>query len=65
MDKNNFDVVVVGAGPIGSATTRHLAEQGVDVAVIGPAEPTTFADHQARGPGTTTRGAWPTFSRCH
>lgn len=56
MDKNNFDVAVVGAGPIGSATTRHLAEQGVDVAVIGPAEPTTFADHQGTWAGHYDEG---------
>jgi sarcosine oxidase len=40
------DVLVVGAGPIGAATARWLAESGSRVTVVGPAEPT---DHRALG----------------
>ncbi len=45
MRQDRFDTIVVGAGPIGAATSRHLAEQGADVLVVGPAEPAGFADH--------------------
>ncbi|MEN0064140.1 MAG: FAD-dependent oxidoreductase [Myxococcota bacterium] len=30
------DVVVVGAGPLGSATARHLAQRGLQTALVGP-----------------------------
>lgn len=50
------DVVVVGAGPIGSATARHLAEQGVDVAVIAPEEPASYEDHQGTWAGYYDEG---------
>lgn len=39
---NTWDVVVVGAGLVGSAAGRHLADAGCKVAVIGPAEPENF-----------------------
>ncbi len=34
-----YDVIVVGAGLMGSAAARHLALGGAKVALIGPAEP--------------------------
>ena len=39
------DVAVIGLGLIGCATTRHLASAGANVVGIGPAEPTSWADH--------------------
>lgn len=56
MDTNHHDVVVVGAGPIGSATARHLAEQGVDVAVIGPEEPVSPEGHEGTWAGYYDEG---------
>ncbi len=41
-----FDVIVVGAGMMGSAAARHLALMGAQVALIGPAEPKEKAVHQ-------------------
>lgn len=52
----SYDVAVVGAGPIGSATTRHLADRGASVIVIGPDEPPTFADHQGTWAGYYDQG---------
>ena len=40
-----FEVIVVGAGLWGSACARHLAQMGVRVALIGPAEPDNVATH--------------------
>ncbi|WP_120501559.1 FAD-binding oxidoreductase [Roseovarius sp. EL26] len=40
-----FDVIVVGAGMMGSAAARHLAKSGASVAVIGPSEPDDKASH--------------------
>jgi sarcosine oxidase len=40
-----FDVIVVGAGLMGSAAARHLALDGAKVALIGPAEPDHKSDH--------------------
>ncbi len=34
-----FDVIVVGAGMMGSAAARHLSERGATVAIVGPTEP--------------------------
>jgi len=53
---STWDVVIIGAGLVGSAAARHLAAAGSKVAVIGPAEPedpdaaVVFASHydQAR-----------------
>ena len=39
-------VGVVGAGLMGSAAARHLAKAGVDVTLIGPAEPDNKRTHQ-------------------
>ncbi|OLT23261.1 sarcosine oxidase [Actinomadura sp. CNU-125] len=47
--QGQYDVIVVGAGPIGSATARHLADRGRSVLVVGPDEPSGFEDH---------RGVW-------
>lgn len=52
----HYDVAVVGAGPIGSATARHLADRGASVVVIGPDEPATFADHQGVWAGYYDQG---------
>lgn len=41
----NFDVIVVGAGVMGSAAARHLAKDGAKVALIGPVEPDQKRDH--------------------
>lgn len=40
-----YDVIVIGAGLMGSAAARHLAEDGARVALIGPAEPALKSDH--------------------
>lgn len=40
-----FDVIVVGAGLMGSAAARHLAKDGAKVALIGPAEPDQKRNH--------------------
>ncbi|MBL4769382.1 MAG: FAD-dependent oxidoreductase [Rhodobacteraceae bacterium] len=45
MGLKSFDVIVVGAGMMGSAAARHLALMGKDVALIGPAEPEHKASH--------------------
>ena len=39
-----FDVVVVGAGLIGSAAAKYLARSGMSVALVGPVEPSNYAD---------------------
>ena len=41
----HFDVIVVGAGMMGSAAARHLAKSGASVALIGPAEPENKENH--------------------
>ncbi|MEJ8561900.1 FAD-dependent oxidoreductase [Yoonia sp. GPGPB17] len=45
MTEQSFDVIVVGAGLMGSAAARHLAEMGVKTALVGPAEPEVKAAH--------------------
>jgi len=44
--QERYDFIVVGAGPIGSSTARHLAEGGHSTLVVGPDEPAGFEDHQ-------------------
>ncbi|MGS0685490.1 NAD(P)/FAD-dependent oxidoreductase [Nakamurella sp. GG22] len=52
---STWDVVVIGAGLVGSAAARYLATAGATVAVIGPAEPENadeaevFASHYDQG----------------
>lgn len=52
---SNWDIVVVGAGLVGSAAAKYLAQAGTKVAVIGPAEPedastaAVFASHYDQG----------------
>ncbi|MCB8962204.1 MAG: FAD-binding oxidoreductase [Ardenticatenales bacterium] len=40
-----YNYLVIGAGLMGSAAARHLAEQADGVAIIGPAEPVAWATH--------------------
>lgn len=42
------EVAVIGRGMIGAAAARHLAEQGISCAVVGPAEPDDWSDVAAR-----------------
>jgi geranylgeranyl reductase family protein len=46
------DVIVVGAGPAGSATAYHLAQRGLDVLVL---EKTAFPREKVCGDGLTPR----------
>jgi flavin-dependent dehydrogenase len=46
------DVIVVGAGPAGSATAFHLAQRGLDVLVL---EKTAFPREKVCGDGLTPR----------
>ena len=40
-----YDICVVGAGPVGSATALHAsAAPGVKVCLVGPTEPKVFKD---------------------
>jgi glycine/D-amino acid oxidase-like deaminating enzyme len=41
----DFDYIVVGRGLTGSAAARHLALAGLQVALIGPEEPSSRAHH--------------------
>ena len=52
----HFDVAVIGAGPLGSAAARHLADQNASVVVIGPDEPTRFDDHEGVWAGYYDQG---------
>jgi len=47
------DVIVVGAGPAGSATSYHLAQSGLDVLLL---EKTAFPREKVCGDGLTPRG---------
>ncbi|HEV8622427.1 MAG TPA: geranylgeranyl reductase family protein [Actinomycetota bacterium] len=52
-DRREVDVLVVGAGPGGSATAYHLARHGVDVLL---AERSAFPREKVCGDGLTPRG---------
>lgn len=54
--ESRYDHIVIGAGPIGASTARHLAERGESVLVIGPEEPADFADHQGTWAGYYDQG---------
>lgn len=43
--ETQFDVIVVGAGMMGAAAARHLAQQGASVALVGPSEPQQTKSH--------------------
>lgn len=42
---NPYDVIVIGAGMMGAAAARHLAQAGARVCIIGPDEPADYAAH--------------------
>ncbi|HEY3870735.1 MAG TPA: geranylgeranyl reductase family protein [Actinocrinis sp.] len=50
--ENHADVIVVGAGPAGSATAYHLAQAGLDVLLL---EKTEFPREKICGDGLTPR----------
>lgn len=51
-----LNLAVIGAGPLGSATGRHLAEAGHAVTIFGPDEPATFAGHRGTWAGHYDQG---------
>jgi len=53
MDRIETDVLIVGAGPGGSAAGYHLARHGVDVTIV---ERSTFPREKVCGDGLTPRG---------
>jgi len=68
----HHELVVVGRGMIGSAATRHLADAGHSVTLIGPPEPATydgagpFASHYDQGRVTRITGfdkRWGAWAR--
>lgn len=50
--EHSADVIVVGAGPAGSATAYHLAKSGLDVLLL---EKTAFPREKVCGDGLTPR----------
>ncbi|MGW6376043.1 NAD(P)/FAD-dependent oxidoreductase [Rhodococcus sp. NPDC055112] len=54
--EHEFDVIVVGAGPIGAATARYLTALGADVLIVGPDEPARFDDHEGVWAGHYDQG---------
>lgn len=54
--QHHYDLAVIGAGPLGSATARHAAEAGVRVLLIGPDEPSSPVDHQGTWAGYYDQG---------
>ena len=55
-----YDVIVVGSGPLGSATARHAAESGASVLLVGPEEPADPAGHEG-----TWAGYYDSGRMCH
>ncbi|WP_305093573.1 FAD-binding oxidoreductase [Prescottella sp. R16] len=49
-------VLVIGAGPQGAATARHLAEAGCAVTIVGPEEPQTHVGHEGTWSGHYDQG---------
>lgn len=41
-----YSFAVVGRGPMGTATARHLSKSAEDVVVVGPEEPSDWSQHQ-------------------
>ena len=67
---NTFDYLVIGAGLMGSAAIRYLAQWSPNVAIIGPAEPRqetlhngVFASHYDQGRLTLRLSKDVTWSR--
>lgn len=63
-------IAVIGAGMIGAAAARHLAQAGHEVVLIGPPEPQdkaahdgVFASHYDEGRITRGLDPWPFWSR--
>ncbi|HSG54049.1 MAG TPA: FAD-dependent oxidoreductase, partial [Paracoccaceae bacterium] len=63
-------IAVIGAGMIGAAAARHLAQGGHQVMLIGPPEPQdkaahpgVFASHYDEGRITRALDPWPFWSR--
>lgn len=52
----HYDLVIVGAGPLGAATARHAAESGARVVVVGPDEATDPSTHQGTWAGYYDQG---------
>ncbi|MDH6144325.1 MULTISPECIES: geranylgeranyl reductase family protein [Kitasatospora] len=52
-ERRNAQVIVVGAGPAGSAAAAHLARAGIDVLLL---EKSTFPRDKVCGDGLTPRG---------
>jgi sarcosine oxidase len=63
-------IAVIGAGMIGAAAARHLAQAGHEVLLIGPPEPQdkaahqgVFASHYDEGRITRALDPWPFWSK--
>ncbi|MDN4172170.1 FAD-dependent oxidoreductase [Nocardioides sp. SOB77] len=55
-DPSRYDLAVVGAGPLGTATARHAAESGASVLLVGPDEPADVAGHEGTWAGSYDQG---------